>query len=101
MPTAPTPGPPQSACARAASARSHGTVGMVRSANSENSRDTHIRSAHRANCPPVTGAPGVPNSDGRYTVYPALTRRSPKAYTPGCSPGISCITITAGPLPSR
>ena len=41
MPTAPTPRPPHSACARAASARSQVTTGLVRfSANMVNSRET-------------------------------------------------------------
>ncbi len=42
MPTAPTPGPPHSAWALAASSRSHPTIGLVRfRANTVNSRETH------------------------------------------------------------
>jgi hypothetical protein len=67
MPTAPTPGPPHSACAWAVSARSQVTTGLVRSASSRNSRDTHTcRSVLRISLPP-NGAPGRPKRDGRYT----------------------------------
>src|SRR6266511_3154353 len=44
MPIAPTPGPPHSAWALAARARSQVTTGLVRSASTANSRDTQTRS---------------------------------------------------------
>jgi hypothetical protein len=34
-------------------------------------------------------------------VKPASTTRWPNSVTPGCNPGISWITITAGPDPAR
>jgi hypothetical protein len=44
---------------------------------------------------------GRRNSDGRYTVYPAAMSRRAKSMTPGCRPGISWSTRTAGPEPPR
>ncbi len=64
MPTAPTPGPPHSACAWAASARSHVTTGLVRSASRKNSRDTHTRDNDRTISLPPNGLPGRPKRDG-------------------------------------
>ena len=46
-----------------------------------------------------TARPGVPNSDGMRTLNPASTTRCANSTTCGCSPGISWITITAGPVP--
>jgi len=68
MPTAPTPGPPYSPCALAASARSQPTTGLVRSASMVNSRATQTRSADRSVTARLSGSPGRPNSDGRYTL---------------------------------
>src|SRR5215217_4994857 len=47
----------------------------------------------------LTSRPGVPNSDGMRTLNPASTTRCANATTCGCRPGISWITITAGPRP--
>jgi hypothetical protein len=66
-----------------------------------NSRDTQAGTSERRVYPQPNGLPGVPNSDGMYTVNPASTTRRPNAITSGCRPGTSWITITAGPVPER
>jgi hypothetical protein len=68
IPMVPTPGPPHSRWAAAASARSQVTTGLVRSARMANSRLTHTRKIDRSTAPVLAGWPGRPNSDGRYTV---------------------------------
>jgi hypothetical protein len=68
MPTAPTPGPPHSACAITASARRKLTTGLVRSARMVNSRATHTRSTDLTTAPVVPASPGRPKSEGRYVV---------------------------------
>ena len=100
MPTAPTPGPPHSAWASAASRRSHPITGLVRSsANAVNSRATHTRTRESIVYDALTDRPGVPNSEGIRTLNPASTTRWANATTPGCRPGTSWITMTAGPVP--
>ena len=49
--------------------------------------------------PTLTSLPGVPKSDGMRTLKPASTTRCANSTTCGCRPGISWITITAGPVP--
>ena len=72
MPTAPTPGPPHSSCALAASARSQPTIGLVCPvAKTVNSRATQAR-GQAVRRTVRHGRPGVPNSYGRYTVKPAV-----------------------------
>jgi hypothetical protein len=103
MPTAPTPLPPHSACAVRASARSQSTIGEARPARQAlNSKRTHMPPSMvsmPAGC--VAGRPGTPNSTGRKTVISASATRSAKRTTSGCRPGISWMTITAGPTPLR
>ncbi len=102
MPTAPTPGPPHSSCARRASARSQSTAGgVVRNANARNSDDTHAGTIERTIRPTSGDAPGSPKRWGRYTVWPRSTTRSAKPATAGVMPGISAITMTAVPDPAR
>jgi hypothetical protein len=45
-------------------------------------------------------APSRPNSDGIHTVKPASRTQRAKRARCGLMPGISGITITAGPLPA-
>src|SRR5262245_5870056 len=47
------------------------------------------------------GRPGSPKSEGILTLNPASRTRRPKSATSGVIPGISWITITAGPDPAR
>ena len=44
-------------------------------------------------------SPSTPNSDGTNTVQPAAATRRANEATSGVIPGISAITMTAGPLP--
>ena len=102
IPTAPTPGPPQAAWASAANARSQRMIGLVSfNAHVVNSRATQPPTSDRIVYPTPNGLPGVPNSDGIRTWKPRSTTRRPKSITPGCNPGISWITITAGPVPAE
>jgi len=48
----------------------------------------------------VGTAPSRPNSDGMYTVNPASRTQRLKRATCGLMPGISVMTITAGPAPA-
>ncbi len=51
---------------------------------------------------PVDGSrPGSPNSWGSTAVMPAPATRRPNSATLGVMPGISLITMTAGPAPVR
>ena len=101
MPIAPTPGPPHSPCARRASARNHATAGVVPLAPSaRNSALTHARRSTATPSSTPGTAPSRPNSDGRYTVKPASRTHRPNRATCGLIPGISGMTITAGPLPA-
>ena len=66
IPTAPIPGPPHSAWAFAARARSQPTTGLVRPvANVVNSRETQARNPAEAAYQPLIFRPSSPNSDGR------------------------------------
>jgi hypothetical protein len=76
-------------------------TGLVRSASFVNSRATQTCTIDRAISRPFAGAAGRPNRDGRYTVYPVAMSRRAKSITPGCRPGISWSTRTAGPEPLR
>ena len=65
MPMAPTPGPPHSACASFASARSHCVTGLVSlAANARNSALTQTRWKIAAPSSAAGTAPSRPNSDG-------------------------------------
>src|SRR5664280_1379225 len=101
MPTTPTPAPPHSPSAMAASARSQVATRLVRSARMVNSLEMHNPATDRRIAALLNGSPGRPNSDGRKTVYPASINHCANSTTPGCSPGISWMTITAGPVPAR
>ena len=103
MPTAPTPRPPHSAWTCRASARSQSTIGLERSlAQTSNSRRMQmpfsmVPSAFSGRI----SFPASPNRCGQNTVIPAAAMREAKRSTCGCRPGISWITITAGPFPRR
>ncbi len=49
----------------------------------------------------LIGLPGTPKSDGKTAVNPASITRRANASTSGVMPGISSMTMTAGPLPAR
>ena len=77
-------------------------MGDVRSsAQVVNSFATHILIAEVAMYGPETSLPGVPTRSGITTVQPRSTTSFAKRVTAGVIPGISWITITAGPLPRR
>ena len=102
MPTTPTPGPPQRSCSAAASLRSHTVTGLVLlRANEENSREMQAGPIDRRAYAPVGGRPGSPNRLGSTAVHPAAATRRPNSATRGVMPGISLMTITAGPAPMR
>ena len=50
-------------------------------------------------CAARRSRPGSPNSTGMTTVNPASITRRAKVMTAGVMPGISAMTITAGPSP--
>jgi hypothetical protein len=102
MPTTPTPGPPQLSCSWRARARSHTVTGEVRPVTQvANSRDTHPQATVLSPLPTDGLAPGTPNRWGITAVHPSSTTRSANSTTFGVMPGISAITITAGPSPRR
>ncbi len=102
MPSAPTPGPPSSACRSAARARSQPMTGEVRPVRQvSNSRETHTLSTLPSSALPLGGSPGVPVSDGSTTVNPASTTSWANASTDGVMAGISWTTTTPGPVPCR
>ena len=70
-------------------------------AHAENSFDTHAGAIAFTVFPTEGSAPGTPNRWGRTAVQPIATTRSAKSMTFGVMPGISAITITAGPGPCR
>src|SRR5262244_3665547 len=81
MPIAPTPLPPQSGCACAASARSQAVTGLealeAKARNSELMQT--LASTHNA-LPILIGAPGSPKRFGIHTVKPAShTKRAKRA----------------------
>ena len=94
-----------------ASVRSHPTTGEVLPvAQITNSRLTHVPSiaehmyaADRSETrPPGVGSrPGSPKSTGSTAVHPIAATRPANSSTFGVIPGISAITITAGPDPGR
>ena len=101
MPMAPTPGPPHSTWATRASARSHCTAGEGPPLAS--ARNSALIQARRKTVAPSSAeatAPSRPNSEGMYTAKPASRTQRAKRATWGLMPGISVITITAGPLPA-
>ncbi|MEJ7719567.1 MAG: hypothetical protein WKF58_03615 [Ilumatobacteraceae bacterium] len=102
MPTTPTPGPPQRRWASAASALHHDTAGDVSPfASTANSLEMHAGPSERIALTALRGAPGTPNRWGSTDVQPSSTTRSANSITFGVMPGISAITITAGPTPRR
>ena len=77
-------------------------TGEVRRRRSDvNSRDTQLRARLDRRYPAVGLRPGVPNSDGRTAVQPISATARPKSATRGVMPGISAMTMTAGPSPVR
>ena len=66
-----------------------------------NSLATHTLSIDLSMYPLLNCWPGVPTNDGITTVKPAFTTSFANAVTAGVMPGISCTTITPGPLPRR
>ena len=101
MPIAPTPAPPHSPCASLASERSHWVTGLDSlAANARNSALMHARCRTAPPSSTCGTAPSRPNSDGMYTLNPASRTQRLKRATCGLMPGISVITITAGPLPA-
>jgi hypothetical protein len=81
MPMAPTPFPPHSGCACAASARSHAVTGLeALAAKARNSRLTHPFTITFKPCAIVIARPGSPNRLGIHTVKPASrTKRAKRA----------------------
>ena len=72
-----------------------------------NSREMHAGMIDRMNRPTAgrpfadsASRPGSPNRCGTTAVQPIAATRRAKVATPGVMPGISAITITAGPDPS-
>ena len=102
MPTAPTPGPPQLSWASPANARNQSVTGARRLvANAANSFETQAGAMVRAMARGLGSAPGSPKSTGSTTVQPRSTTRRAKSATAGVMPGISAMTMTAGPSPLR
>ena len=103
IPSAPTPGPPQVSWASAASARSHRVTGAVRlAAKAANSFETQAGSDRPDGVDDAMARPrGRRTERGSTTVQPMPATRRAKSATFGVMPGISAITMTAGPSPSR
>ncbi len=102
MPTTPTPGPPHRLCSSAAKARSHTVMGLVFfRASTENSREMHAGPSDVTIAAADGSAPGRPKRWGTTAVHPTAATRRANAATWGVIPGISAITITAGPEPRR
>ena len=101
IPIAPTPGPPHSAWASLARARSHAVTGLDSPlANARNSALAHAPRNVAVPSSTAGTAPSRPNSDGMYTLNPASRTQRLKRATCGLMPGISVMTITAGPAPA-
>jgi len=84
VPMAPTPRPPQSGNAWAASPRSQSLTGLERSAaKARNSRLMQARSMTPAPRTGEIGAPGSPKSCGIQTLKPSSRRRRAKRLTSG------------------
>ena len=64
-----------------------------------NSRDIQALARVEVRYPIEGERPGVPNKEGRIAVHPMLATFLPNSATRGVMPGISDITITAGPFP--
>jgi len=111
IPTAPTPGPPHRSCSKTASALNQSTTGeLLPVAHTVNSRLMHARnnespayiSAASGFGIRGTGSrPGSPNSTGSTAEQPIPATMRANASTFGVIPGISAITITAGPVPAE
>lgn len=70
-------------------------------ANTVNSRLIQARVREERTYPGVATRPSSPNRWGITAVNPASTTVRPKVATAGVMPGISLITMTAGPDPAR
>ena len=68
-------------------------------AKARNSALTHARWKMAVPSSAPGTAPSRPNSEGMYTVNPASLTQRLKRATCGLMPGISVMTITAGPVP--
>ncbi len=102
IPTAPTPGPPHLPCSKAASALNQSVTGDVRRVMREvNSREMQFFFSTRIVFPSVGFSPGTPKREGRIAVQPISATFLPNSATRGVIPGISAMTITAGPEPIR
>ena len=103
MPSAPTPGPPSSACSSRARLRSQPATGDVTPGGQlgELAADADLGQRLTRRRRALIGASGVPNRCGITTVNPAATTSSANPITSGVRPGISWITMTPGPLPLR
>jgi hypothetical protein len=69
-------------------------------ANARNSALAHARRNVALPSSTAGTPPSRPNSDGMYTVNPASRTQRLKRATCGLIPGISVMTITAGPAPA-
>lgn len=77
-------------------------TGLVRRrAKVDYSREMYAPATVRAMSLGVGSAPGMPNSWGSTAVQPMAATRRAKDATKGVMPGISLMTITAGPAPVR
>ncbi len=75
-------------------------IGLVlRVAKAANSRETHAGTKDRITYGIDIGLPGSPNRWGITAVQPMSTTRFANSHTPGVMPGISEMTMTAGPVP--
>lgn len=102
IPTTPTPGPPHRSCSWAASSRSHTVTGLVFfRASIENSHEMQAGPSDLSMAEADGAAPGFPKRWGSTAVHPMAATLRPKPATFGVIPGISAITITAGPEPTR
>ena len=72
-----------------------------RVAKAANSFETHALAKLRPAYPPDISRPGSPKSTGIRTVQPSSRTRRARPATSGVMPGISAMTITAGPSPLR
>ena len=70
-------------------------------ASTVNSLETQARVNDEKAYPPVGSLPSSPNRWGSTAVRPAPATDRPNSATWGVIPGISLITITAGPDPVR
>ncbi len=102
IPTAPTPGPPHVVNSWLASSRRKRVMGLVfPRASVANSRLTQARAISAMTYDPAGWRPGVPKRCGITAVIPRSATFRANAATRGVIPGISWITMTAGPAPTR